>query len=106
VFSSPRFAIRTDAEGVLWLSGELDLSQMDVLAETAAATLNGQRMIVLELSDLTFCDSSGIRAILRLAQTVPDGVMLRNVRDNVKTVLEIAGVDGASGVRVDPDSSR
>ena len=86
--STPRsFEIRTDGGGMMWLAGELDLAQMDTFIETVAAGTDGRRQIVLELSELTFLDSSGIRAILRVAQLVPDGVILRNPRENVRAVL-------------------
>jgi hypothetical protein len=55
----------------------------------------------LDLSELTFLDSSGIRAILRFADFVcPKGVFLRNPSESVRTVLGMAGVEGLIGVTV------
>jgi anti-anti-sigma factor len=96
------FEIRVDAEGVLWLSGELDLEQASGLAQVAAQHLDGQRSVVLDCSQLTFVDSSGIRAILRFASDVPEYVVLRNPRPNVRGVLAIAGIDETLGVRIEP----
>lgn len=97
------FEIRSDADGVLWLSGELDLAQVEAFRDSASANLDGQREVVLEMSDLTFLDSSGIRAILQFGALVPDrAVVLRNPQENVRQVLAIAGVDERTGVRMEP----
>jgi anti-sigma B factor antagonist len=104
--NTPRhFEIRADHDGVLWLSGELDLEQMDMFGAIATASLNGQRQVILELSGLTFLDSSGIRAILRFADLVPEGIILRNPSDNVSKVLEIAGVGDLADVRLEGGST-
>jgi anti-anti-sigma factor len=94
--------IRSDEAGVIWLSGELDLSEATVFPNDAAARLNGQGDVVLECSELTFLDSSGIRAIFQLASKAERGVILRNPTEIVRRVLTIAGVNGQMGVRFDP----
>ncbi len=93
------FEMRPDSEGVMWLSGELDMANADSFLERTMGHLDGQPTAVLDLSALTFVDSSGIRAILRMVRT--EGVVVRNPQPNVRNVLEIAGVD-ALGVRIDP----
>jgi len=97
------FEVRLDAEGVVWLSGELDMASVDLFSDRVIANVRGPQA-VLDLSDLTFVDSSGIRAILRLAQACGQGVVLRNVPDNVRNVLAISGIDETMGVRIDPVS--
>jgi anti-sigma B factor antagonist len=93
--------IRCDRDGVLWLSGEFDLAEMERFLRTATAHVDGRQEVVLDLSELTFLDSSGIRAILRFADFVcPKGIFLRDPSESVGTVLEIAGVDGLTGVTV------
>src|SRR3954469_17358030 len=62
--------IRCDRDGVLWLSGEFDLAEMERFLRTATAHVDGRHEVVLDLSDLTFLASSGIRAILRFADLV------------------------------------
>jgi len=96
------FEARIDTEGVVWLSGELDLATAGSFSEAVASTLDGQTP-VLDLSDLTFVDSSGIRAILALSQA-KGPVVLRNLPENVRKVLVIAGVNETMGVRIDPPS--
>jgi anti-anti-sigma regulatory factor len=65
-----QFEVRSDADGVLWLSGELDLAQMDSFIRTATANVDGQREVVLDLSELVFLDQAGIGAIMRFADIV------------------------------------
>jgi anti-anti-sigma factor len=72
------FQVRVDEEGVLWLAGELDMAEADTFLEMAAANVDAQSEVVLECSRLTFLDSSGIRAILRLASQTAGSVVIRN----------------------------
>jgi stage II sporulation protein AA (anti-sigma F factor antagonist) len=98
------FEVRTDAEGVYWLSGELDLAQADRFLETSTAHLDGQREVVLDCSRLTFLDSSGIRAFLTFASKTPGTLVIRDPTPTVRKVLEIAGVDQRTGVRIESDA--
>jgi anti-anti-sigma regulatory factor len=50
--------IRSDHDGVLWLSGEFDLAGMEPFLRTATANVDGGREVILDLSELTFLDSS------------------------------------------------
>ena len=96
--------VRADSDGVVWLSGELDMANADPFFERAMSNLDGQPAALLDLSALTFLDSSGIRAILRLAAARSDGVVLRSPRPNVRKILDIAGIDENVGVRIDPSA--
>ena len=86
--SGQPFEIRIDAEGVAWLCGELDMASADSL----------------DMSELTFLDSSGIRAIVELATKSQRVLVIRQPPDNIRKVLAIAGIDGSMGVRIDPPS--
>lgn len=97
------FSVRGDDDGVFWLSGEFDLAQQDVFKSLVFSNLDGNKDVVLNCSELTFLDSSGIRAILKFASTVPRGVTIRNPTPNVRTVLSIVGVDHGVGVRIEPE---
>lgn len=100
--TGPAFEIRTDGEGVLWLSGELDLAQAAAFTAAAGACLDGRNDVVLDCSRLTFLDSSGIRAIFQLASKAGRGVIIRDPTDSVRKVITIAGIDGQMGVRIQP----
>ncbi|HZD18506.1 MAG TPA: STAS domain-containing protein [Actinomycetota bacterium] len=85
------------------LVGELDMSSAKVLL----SHLNdapGDGDLVLELSALTFMDSSGLRAIMEVAQrrNGHSSVILRNATQSVSRVLEIALPGETPGVVVSP----
>jgi anti-anti-sigma factor len=93
--------IRCDRDGVLWLSGEFDMAEMERFLRTATAHVDGRHEVVLDLSELTFLDASGIGAILRFAHFVcAKGLFLRSPSENVGTVLAMTGIDGLTGVTV------
>jgi anti-anti-sigma factor len=99
--SAPRpFEARIDPDGVVYLSGELDMAVADSFSQGLISNLDGQRP-VLDLSDLTFLDSSGIRAILQVAAASGQGVALRSLRPNIRKVLAVAGVDEMLGVQIE-----
>jgi anti-anti-sigma factor len=95
------FEARIDRDGVVWLSGELDMATADSFSQAVTSGLDGQQP-VLDFSGLTFVDSTGIRAILQLAQEKGQAVVLRNVPANIRKVLVITGVNESTGVRIDP----
>ena len=82
------------------LTGEIDLSNATELERSVADLVpNGALGLVLDLSGLTYIDSSGIRLLLslagrlrwrgqELALAAPDGARCRRV-------LSMAGVDGS-----------
>jgi anti-sigma B factor antagonist len=93
--------IRCDGDGVLWLSGEFDMAEVERFVRTATAWVDGRREVVVDLSELTFLDSSGIGAVVRFANLVcAKGLFLRDPSESVGTVLTITGVDRLTGVTV------
>ena len=59
-----------DATAYLHLAGELDLATAGVLDEhVRRAVAGGPRHLVVDLTDVTFCDSSGIEALLTAQAT-------------------------------------
>jgi anti-sigma B factor antagonist len=67
---APGFAVRTvdsDGRAELALVGELDMASAPQLLHAVDALIAaGQRMTTLDLSALTFCDSSGISALIQV----------------------------------------
>jgi anti-anti-sigma factor len=79
------------------LSGEIDLSTVEELQERLETALEGDPgLIVLDLRQVSFLDSSGLRLILRLNKRQEENegrlVLVRGGR-RVARVLEITGVD-------------
>lgn len=78
------------------LSGELDMAATDLVIE-ATGSLAGEGDVVFELAGLTFIDSSGLRAVLQVAERIPEGkLVLRAPTDAVQRVLDIVGLADAS----------
>ena len=88
----------------MWLSGELDMANVESFLERTERNLDGQPTAVLDLSGLKFVDSTGIRAFLRLASTRSEGIVLRDPRPNVRSVLAVTGIDERMGVRIQGSS--
>jgi anti-sigma B factor antagonist len=99
-------AFRVDAgsDGVLYLTGELDLAAEQAFDTLTDERLDGQGEVTLDLSELTFVDSTGVRAFIRLARQVsPRRLVLRDPVPAVATVFEIVGLDCVLGIRVERD---
>ncbi|MEU6810461.1 STAS domain-containing protein [Streptomyces sp. NPDC046831] len=55
-----------DRHTVLTLTGALDFRTADALYEQVSAAMADCRHLVLDLSEVAFCDSSGLSTLLRL----------------------------------------
>ena len=85
----------------LLVDGELDMDAADDFLEIAEARVDGTREVVLDIADLGFIDSVGVRAILQLAATsCPNGMVLRRPRQGVQRVLDIRKIEEVPGIRV------
>lgn len=91
----PLFSIRTYSQAgwtIGSLSGELDIATAPELSNALTAYQGSKAPIALDLSELTFIDSSGLRALLStnsggrpLTLVCPGG--------HIGRILELAGVD-------------
>jgi anti-sigma B factor antagonist len=78
---------------VIAVAGEIDLASAPDL--TSCLSEHPDRDVVLDLSEVTFLDSSGISALVHAQQTLhASGHTLGTTseRDHVRKVLEIAGL--------------
>lgn len=88
--------------------GELDLATAPELEDKVlAAVRDGGRDVVLDLRELTFMDSTGVRTIVAAHQCAEQtGNVLRVVRpprdSAVSRVIEISGIDEALGLVDEP----
>jgi anti-anti-sigma factor len=80
---------------LIFLRGELDISSATGLADWLVG--NSGKTIVIELSEMTFMDASGIAAIVdarnRLLGSKRE-LILTMPRGNVRRVFEVTGLDG------------
>ncbi|MDG4781140.1 STAS domain-containing protein [Micromonospora sp. WMMD961] len=99
--------VERDGGGVwLRLAGELDLSTAPQLtAAIEELTAAGETRLLLDLTDLTFCDSTGMAVFVRGDnQAAADGGWLRLTGANgrVERVLRVTGL--ADVLRYEPES--
>lgn len=90
---------------VLRVAGELDYAQAAVLREQVdGLVLSADQCLVIDLSGLEFCDSTGITALLAArqhAQAAGAGIVLAGVPANTLRVLAIVGLDQVFTIRQD-----
>jgi anti-anti-sigma factor len=77
------------------VSGELDISNADHLVETLVEPLRTGGDVLLDVSDLRFIDSSGVRALVQTAISLEGRgrLVLRRPQGPVLRVLDLMGLD-------------
>jgi anti-sigma B factor antagonist len=81
---------------VIELVGEIDLSTAPELLDAALARIDaGISSLVLDLDGVTFCDSAGLSAFVRLKKRAVEaggGLALARPASIVRSVLELTGL--------------
>ena len=88
--------LRLDASAVVALSGEADLSGAGALRAALHSALNETSSVVIDVSALTYIDSSGVQELLRAKRDATDvGVTLvvRGANGIVHRVFELMEVE-------------
>jgi anti-sigma B factor antagonist len=103
-----RFRLGQDgAAQTLYVSGELDIASAPALEPTVAGTMDGQGgEFCLDVSALTFMDSTGARALLRVhnrVESVGRRLVILSPTRAVWRVLKITGLDQVIDVRLTPN---
>lgn len=85
----------TDAKIIATLSGELDTAAAQEAEKQLQPLLDSKgKEVVLDCTKLEYISSSGLRvllSILKQAQSVGSRVVLKNVNDVIRDVLELTG---------------
>lgn len=95
------FRIEAETEAgavVVRLSGDLDLTARPLLTDRVLpqVTTTVERLVV-DMEDVTFCDSSGLGGLLDIRRAAGDAgvdMVLRNVPRSVARILDLTDVDG------------
>ena len=101
------FAISTAPDGasgvhVVTIRGEIDIFTAPAVKLAAReAVFSGRNRIVLDLTETTFLDSTGLGVVIGLARLVrPDGdIAIVNVNPTILKTFEITGLDDIFAVR-------
>ena len=96
-------AERQDGRALIRLTGELDLATIaDLRGEAAGQLAAGDvRELVLDLTELTFLDSSGLGALLQIrgeAMSCGSTFTVTNVPPAPARVIAIAGLNSTFGI--------
>ena len=97
------FQVVPDGHGRFRVTGEIDISVSDDLVELVSpATQDGGGDVVLDLSEVRFIDSSGIRAVIQLAGQLdgPRMLVLASPQREVAKVLELVGIRRMPNLRI------
>ena len=90
----PRLDFADDVDGALLLTGEIDSYTAPELAERLESDPS---LVVLDLTEVTFIDSSGLRVIVEAHQhrlAAGSRLVLRSPSAAVQRLLEISGLAG------------
>ena len=84
----------------LAVSGELDMAAADELLHTATAALadHARHNLILDLSEVTFIDSTGLGALVAIRNTTQDRAVTLHLRDAtppVRRLMTITNLDTA-----------
>jgi anti-sigma B factor antagonist len=81
-----------DGSTILTLAGELDISTVNGLRDTITTVLDrAPEHLVVDLTGVTFMDSTGIALLLQIAERLPR-TELRNPTPLIRRVLEMTGL--------------
>lgn len=89
------------------LEGELDVAETDVFL-SGVGDIAGRGDVVLDLRDLQFIDSTGVRALLLLADRLHDDdvLILQNAGPAVRRVFDLVALEATQpSIRVEPPTS-
>ena len=79
------------------ITGELDLATAGQIADVVLDAIDGgARHIVMDMSGVTFCDSQGLNALVRIcgrAQAAGGDMVLTGVRPGPARLLRVTGLD-------------
>ena len=92
-----------DGRVLVWLSGEVDLSNVEGLEAQIEDTIADARDVVIDLTAIEFIDSRGLRLLNRVASSVGgrDGTLVVVAPPNcvARSVLDMTGMSQELTVR-------
>ncbi len=87
------------------LRGELDMASAGTLRDAVQRIVDDRGNLTLDLQDVSFIDSSGLRALVQLSQQMNGSgpLVLSNVPASVRRLLDIVGLETLPGIKVEGD---
>jgi anti-sigma B factor antagonist len=88
---------------VLFVGGELDMATCPEFERALAKCVESGGPVVVDLSAVSFIDSTGIRALVKGAKSLRAGcVTVHGVSGQVAKVLGMVGISGLPNIHVEP----
>jgi anti-sigma B factor antagonist len=86
---------KADEGRVFHVLGELDIATAATLAEALAPAVETEGDLIIDLSELTFMDSSGIKTLIETARKLEGkgGLILRSAGEPIRRVLALTQLD-------------
>jgi anti-anti-sigma factor len=93
VFADKQLVVtRTMEPWGLLFSGEVDISNSHAVADCIGMTFLGDQDVHLDVSELIFCDISGIRSFVDAAQNLDEGrLMIHGLPPLLQKVMRVTG---------------
>ena len=101
--------VPTDAPGILRLVGELDASNVEGVHARLEEEFADAGHLIVEMSELTFSDSQGIRMLISLGERAgAEGsvILILNCSQRLRRSLDVAVPGGIPGVEFDDPDKR
>ena len=97
------FELHASTPSLLHLSGELDLASAPILEDAISRLARPGATVEVDLTALTFIDSSGIKVLCHALGRLGDGrLIIRTPTRAVRRTLELTGLDGLFEIVDDP----
>jgi len=99
------FVITEVADDRFRLSGELDMASAPTLEDALMPVAEANGRLTLDLGELSFIDSSGIRSFVELSGKLNASapLVLTNVPAGVRRLLDIVGLETLPNIEVRAD---
>jgi stage II sporulation protein AA (anti-sigma F factor antagonist) len=87
-------AVISKGRAIVFVQGEIDMSAGLEIRDALSTAQQGSPDVIVDVSDVTFMDSTGINALLRAHRQMPPGGSLRvaGATSAVRRVFDITGV--------------
>ena len=77
----------------LILNGWMDTQNAPLLEDALKTLESDTEHLTLDMTDLEYCSSAGIRQIVVAYKRLKGALTLRNVNENIMTLLELTGLE-------------
>ena len=101
---SQSLTVERDPAGVIIVHGDIDVAGGPILEAALLTGENSNVQVVIDLGDVSFIDSSGLRCLLGASRRARDRgttVVLRRVGNEALRLLQITGTTGQFSIEDD-----